>query len=262
MVVKVLFRIGHSLSLLFDGLSLGRGSMLLRLRRVSLGMLCLVGVVGFGLIAFIAQLDWPQMLSGPLPGTPAKVGRVDEAIGLTAPSRARPGIAPGHAQRVRTSGRRGQLLGSPTRRSGLGRSRDLAAAPAQPSPGAAQPVAPVPSGAGEDTQPTAPAPTPSTVPVAAATGVGGSSKDGAKATADRGRAAGLAASRSQGQKSSAKSSTPAGSSPASSAAAKARRDESAAAETPAPASAAETKPSTPAANPASAKEAADAAKSQ
>jgi hypothetical protein len=233
--------------------------MLLRLRRASLGMLCLIGAVGFGLIAFIAQLDWPQMLSGPLPGTPAKVGRVDDAVGLTAPSRPRGAVSPGHtAQRVRTGGRRDQRAGSPARRSGLGRSRDLAAAPTQPSPGAAQPVAPVPAGPGEDAQPTAP----STVPVAAATGGGGSSKEGAKATADGGRAAGLAASKSQGQKSSAKGSTPASSSPANSAAAKARKDESAAAKAPAPASAPEAKPSPPAANPAAAKEAADAAKSQ
>lgn len=256
----MLSKIGQALSHSPDGFSLAPGSMLLRLRRASLGMLCLVGAVGLGLIAFIAQLDWPDVLSGPLPGGSTKVGRVDDAVGLAgaSPARGAATVSPGRAaRRVTTSAvRGGRSPASAGRQAGIGHSRDLATAPPQPSPGSAQPAAPA-----DDGEPAEATPAASAVPVAAGNGRG-SSKGSAKATADGGKAtADLTASKSKGQKSSAKSSAPASSNSAGSAAAKAHQDESAAGKSPAPAPEPEAKPS-PAAGPASAKEAADAANSK
>jgi hypothetical protein len=265
MVVKVASRIGQALSHSLDGFSLAPNSMLLRLRRVSLGVLCLVAAVGLGLIAFIAQLDWPAVLSGPLPGAPTKVGRLDDAVGLTSPSQHPIGVSSRRAAvPLPASVARGRHRGSAEARSGLGRSRNLAGAPLQPSPGAAQPVAPAPASPGDVPRPVESAPA-ATVPVSTTEG-GGSSRGSAKATADGGKAAGLNGSNSQGQKSSsqgqkssAKSSQPATSNAGGSAAAKAQQDESGAGKPPAPAP--EAKPS-PGTSPASAKEAADAANSQ
>ncbi|HMC50148.1 MAG TPA: hypothetical protein VKH20_05845, partial [Solirubrobacterales bacterium] len=59
--------------------------MLLRLRRASIALLGLVGAVGLGLVIFISQIGWPGVFSGPLPGTPTRVGAVDDTIALTHP---------------------------------------------------------------------------------------------------------------------------------------------------------------------------------
>ena len=85
MDVKVASKVGHALTRSLGGLSLADGSMLLRLRRASIALLGLVGAVGLGLVFFISQIGWPGVLSGPLPGTPTRVGTVHDAIALTAP---------------------------------------------------------------------------------------------------------------------------------------------------------------------------------
>src|SRR5438552_2795132 len=83
MDVKVASKLGHSLTRSLGGLSLAEGSMLLRLRRASIALLGLVGAVGLGLVFFISQIGWPGVISGPLPGTPTRVGTVHDAIALT-----------------------------------------------------------------------------------------------------------------------------------------------------------------------------------
>src|SRR3954453_6946541 len=90
MDVKVASKIGHALTRSLGGLSLADGSMLLRLRRASIALLGLVGAVGLGLVFFISQIGWPGVLSGPLPGTPTRVGAVHDAIALT---HSRPAVA-------------------------------------------------------------------------------------------------------------------------------------------------------------------------
>ncbi len=76
--------------------SLAGDGMLLRLRRASIALLGLVGAVGLGLIFFISQIGWPGVFSGPMPGSPTRVGTVHDAIALTHPG---PALATAGRQR-------------------------------------------------------------------------------------------------------------------------------------------------------------------
>ena len=53
------------------GSSLAGDGLLVRLRSTTIGLLGLVAVVGLGLVAFISQIGWPGVFSGPLPAAPA-----------------------------------------------------------------------------------------------------------------------------------------------------------------------------------------------
>jgi hypothetical protein len=274
MVVKVVSRVGQAFSRSLDSLSLADGSMLLRMRRASIALLALVGAVGLGLIVFIAQLGWPGVVSGPLPGPPTQVGTVHDSIALTETARRAGAIGPAavaageSARNLPQRGTRGSDAGG---RSQLGDGRELTtAAGAKPGQGVDQPVA----------QP-APQPEPATAPPAAsapATAVveappQSSSADQAKkaaanskatetaiakAVSDSSKSTGEAATKSQAQKSASDKGSPSKTSDAASA--KAKRDESAA-KTNAPSPSATPEKSAPAASPAAAKEAADAANS-
>ncbi len=230
--------------------------MLLRLRRASIALLCLVGAVGLSLVVFISQLGWPDVLSGPLPGGPAKVGKVHDAVALHSP----PAVGGGTAVRslggvtagkVAKSGKK-RASGSPTS-SHLGRSHGLTSAPVA-TPG---PSGPAPSPPTSTPAPSGPAPVVSTPasssPTTAVVESEPSSSGAVKASNDSARAAGLAGSKSPGRQSTG-GKDPSTSKTNEQASAKARRDESAA--TP-PAS---SSPAPAATSPAAAKEAADAAK--
>jgi hypothetical protein len=256
MVVKVLSRIGQALAHPFDGLSLAEGSMLLRLRRASIALLCLVGAVGLSLVVFISQLGWPDVLSGPLPGGPAKVGKIHDAVALHSPSAASGGTAAGSLGgvtpgRVAKSGKK-QASGSLTS-SHLGRSHGLSSAPvATPGPSGLVPSSPTSTPAA----PSEPAPVvsaPASSSPTTAVESEQSSSGAVKASNDSARAAGLAGSKSPGRQSTG-GKDPSTSKTNEQASAKARRDESVAAP---PAS---SSPAPAGTSPAAAKEADDAAK--
>jgi hypothetical protein len=254
MVVKVLSKIGQALVHPFDGLSLAEGSMLLRLRRASIALLCLVGAVGLGLVIFISQLGWPDVLSSPLPGGPAKVGKVHDAVALHSPGAAGGGTAARSlgdvtAPRAAKNGKK-QTRGTSTS-SHVGRSHGLTNAPvATPAPSG-----PAPSPPTSTPTPSEPAPvvsTPASSSPATAVESEPSSSGAVKASSDSARAAGLAGSKSPGRQSTG-GKDPSTSKTNDQAGAKARRDESVV--TP-PSSA----PAPAATSPAAAKEADDAAK--
>jgi hypothetical protein len=272
MDVKVASKVGHALTRSLGGLSLAEGSMLLRLRRASIALLALVGAVGLGLVFFISQIGWPGVLSGPLPGTPTRVGTVDDAVALT---RSAPAIAVARPATVSAGGAANRGSG-PSGGSRLGHSKQSAGGAAvHPGHGAGQPSSSQPASEPEPVTPTpAPAATPTvaSAPPASASepvGTGSSSKTSeaavAKAVSDNSKSATTTATKSQGQKSAKDQGSSSGSSKSSEASsAKAKRDESVAKTKakapPPPAPAPASEKSAPAQNPAAAKEAADAAK--
>jgi hypothetical protein len=76
MAVKVASRLRQALSDTVLGSSLAGDGLLIRLRSTSIAILAVVAVVGLGLVAFISQLGWPSVLSGPIPQGPAGGGVV------------------------------------------------------------------------------------------------------------------------------------------------------------------------------------------
>jgi len=276
MGVEVASKVGHALRRSLGGLSLARGSMLLRVRRASIAMLGLVGGVGLGLIFFIAQIGWPAVLSGPLPGTPTRVGTVHDAVALTppapaavaaqpAPGRARKGVggAEYRGSRPSVGSRRGpvkQSGGKAGVRPGHGIDQPGSSQPA-PEPAPA-PVTPAPSPAPSPTVASSPPSAPSE-PVRTSSSSKPSETAVAKAVSDSTKSATATATKSQGQKSTKDETSSVASTKSSEASsAKAKRDESAAktkVKAPPPPSLAPEK-GAPAPNPAAAKEAADAAK--
>jgi hypothetical protein len=273
MDVAVASKVGHVLTRSLGGLSLAEGSMLLRLRRASIALLALVGAVGLGLVFFISQIGWPGVLSGPLPGTPTRVGTVHDAIALThsgpATATSRPAIGAGRGagnavHRGRNSsggsqvGHSKQLGDGAAVHPGHGTDQPGSSQPA-PYP---EPVTPSPTPSATPTVASSPAPSASE-PVKTSSGSKTSEAAVAKAVSDNSRSAAATATKSQGQKSTKDQGSSSGSTKSNEASsAKAKRDESVAktkAKAPsAPAPAPEK--STPAPSPAAAKEAGDAAK--
>lgn len=270
MGIEVASKLGHALTRSLGGLSLADGSMLLRLRRASIALLGLVGAVGLGLVFFISQIGWPGVLSGPLPGTPTRVGTVDDATALSHPgpaiATATPAIANGGrgvtAQRG-TGSSHGSRLGEAKQPAGT---TDVHPGHGTAQPGSSQPaVAP---------EPVAPAPAPATPtvesspppsssePVRTSASTKTSEAAVAKAVSDGGKSATATATKSQGEKSAKDQGSSSGSAKSSEASsAKAHRDEAVAktkAKAPPPVTGPEK--SAPVPSPASAKEAADAAK--
>jgi hypothetical protein len=269
MYVKVASKVGHALTRSLGGLSLAEGSMLLRLRRASIALLGLVGAVGLGLVFFISQIGWPGVLSGPLPGTPTRVGTVHDAIALThsgpAIATARPAVTGAGSAARRGVGSSGgsqlghskQLGGSAGVRPGHGTGQPGSSQPAvEPAPVAPAPVPPA--------APTVESSPPSSTsePVKTSSSTKTSEAAVAKAVGDSSKSATATATKSQGQKSTKDQGASSGSTKSSEASsAKAHRDESVAktkAKAPPPVTAPEK--SAPAPSPAAAKEAADAAK--
>jgi hypothetical protein len=276
MGVEVASKIGHALTRSLGGLSLARGSMLLRLRRASIALLGLVGAVGLGLVFFISQIGWPGVLSGPLPGTPTRVGTVRDAIALThpgsTPATSRP-VAVGSGQGAGEAMRRGV---APSRGSRTGHSKQVRnGTGVHPGHGAAQPGSPQPA-LESAPEPAAPTPAPSATPTATGSPTpspsepvktGSSSETNeaavAKAVSDSSRSAAATATKSQGQKAAKDQGASSGGAKSSEASsAKAKHDESVAkskAKAP-PAPAPTPEKGAPAPSPAAAKEAGDAAK--
>jgi hypothetical protein len=136
MNVAVVSRLRQVLSDTVLGSSLAGDGLLIRLRSTSIAMLAVVAIVGLGLIAFISQLGWPTVFSGPIPPGPALgVVRNDPIAAPRAPAGPR-----AHAARA-------------ARRAAASRARSTreVATPSTPAPG----IAP-----SRQTGPVAEAPTP------------------------------------------------------------------------------------------------------
>lgn len=258
MVVAVASKVGKSVSQSLGGLSLASGGMLLRLRRTSIALLALVGAVGLGLIVFISQLGWPAVLTGPIPSAPQKV-TVERGVALTQPAAVGAGTAAagdGGTAGARTRQGENRADRGAAGESNLAGSRGLtAAADTQPGAGSGQPAVAQP--APQPTTQPSPTTSPPAATIPAAAGNQSSTAAGnAKAASDGARSAELAAAKQQGPKTAAKDPASAGGSKSADlASVKAQHDGSTAAD-PAP----PTAPPAPAANPAAAKEAADAAR--
>jgi hypothetical protein len=267
MVVKVASKVGHALTRSLGGLSLAEGSMLLRLRRASIALLGLVGAVGLGLVFFISQIGWPGVISGPLPGTPTRVGTVHDAIALTRPgpaiaSAGRGASGAAHRSSAVSGGSQPRNSRQPGGSAGVHPGRGASQpGSSQPAP-APEPVAPTPAPAPTPTVASSPSPSTSE-PVKTSSSSTTSEAAVAKAVGDNSKSTAATATKSQGQKSANEQGSSSGSTKSSEASsAKAKRDESVAktkAKAPPPPVTAPEK-STPAPSPAAAKEAADAAK--
>jgi len=129
--------------------------MLIRLRSTTIGLLGLVTVVGLGLVAFVSQIGWPGVLSGPLPAAPAPGVVQNDTIALAQaephPLVATRGIA---GRRPRTSANRHGETASGVE-SDVAGADQLTEAPAEP------PASPDPGPSGPPAQP---APTPTSEP--------------------------------------------------------------------------------------------------
>jgi hypothetical protein len=165
MAVVVLSRRGFLLPQ-FVANPAGNG-LLARVRALSFALLGLTTAVGLGLVAFISQIGWPDVLGGPIPGFPADHGAVHNRVvaarpagplrGLTlgAGSQASVGSTPsGAAAALRTSG----LSGS---------NKASAPSPSKPSHDGDQPSGHGTAGGQPGAQPPAgaPAPVPVSIPV-------------------------------------------------------------------------------------------------
>jgi hypothetical protein len=274
MGVKVASKVGHALTRSLGGLSLAEGSMLLRLRRASIALLGLVGAVGLGLVFFISQIGWPGVLSGPLPGTPTRVGTVHDAIALTRSGPATAVVRPATASAGQSASgvaHRGVGLSGGSRPGHP--KQPVVGTAVHPGHGTDQPGSSQPAPAPE---PVTPAPAPAETPTVASSAppsepvkTSPSSKTSeaaiAKAVSDNSKSTAATATKSQGQKSANDQGSSSGSTKSSEASsAKAKHDESAAkakAKAPPPATPTPTPgKSAPAPSPAAAKEAADEAK--
>lgn len=94
MSVVVGSRLRQTLSNATLGSSLAGDGLLIRLRSTTIGLLGLVAVVGLGLVAFISQIGWPSVLSGPLPAA-APGGVVHNDTIALVQAKAHPTPAPG-----------------------------------------------------------------------------------------------------------------------------------------------------------------------
>jgi len=248
--------------------------MLLRMRRASIGLLGLVGGVGLGLVFFISQIGWPGVLSGPLPGTPTRVGTVHNAVALTHPGPAIAAARPAPESAVQGAGGVAHRGSGPSGSSRLGHAkqshgntgvhagRDISQPSSSQPASEPETVTPAPSPAPIPTVASSPPSTPSE-PVGTSSSSKPSEAAVAKAVSDNSKSATATASKSQGQKSTNDEASSGGSAKSSEASsAKAKRDESVAktkAKAPPSPSPAPEK-SVPAPSPAAAKEAGDAAK--
>jgi hypothetical protein len=176
MLVEVRFKLRQALSETVFGSSLAGDGLLVRLRSTSIALLAVVAVIGLGLVAFILQLGWPTVFSGPIPEGPGVgVVRNDSIEMPRAPVRAGVDVARARVVAARHRGTRGTPSSVPSE-AGLAPSRQTEPAPAESSP----PFSPTPSH--PVVQPTGTT-EPETVVVTAPVGSTGEPTDGDAGTA-------------------------------------------------------------------------------
>jgi hypothetical protein len=141
--LKVRTKLRQALSEVVLGSSLAGDGLLVRLRSTSIALLAVVAVVGLGLVAFISQLGWPTVLSGPIPeGPELGVVRNDSIEMPLSPARSEAGTS--RARRAAAPAARDARDPHRSTAPGgdLAPSRQTEPAPGESSP----PVKPVPSG--------------------------------------------------------------------------------------------------------------------
>jgi hypothetical protein len=97
MDVKVLSRLGQTLSRRLSESSVVGNSMLVRLRSGTIGLLGIVTAVGLGMVMLLSQQGWPDVASGPLPPRPPSRFVQHETIAVptaVSPRRSAPRTAP------------------------------------------------------------------------------------------------------------------------------------------------------------------------
>jgi hypothetical protein len=108
-------------------------TMLLRMRSVTTALLGLIAAIGLGLVAFISQQGWTDVLDGAIPDPPVELRISHDANAGSARAPAE-GRAERRGRRGEVTSRLKQSAGSGSAESGVSGSRQVAAVPA-PSPG-------------------------------------------------------------------------------------------------------------------------------
>jgi hypothetical protein len=156
MTVKVASRLRQALSDTVLGSSLAGDGLLVRLRSTSIAILAVVAVVGLGLVAFISQLGWPSVLSGPIPQGPARGVIHNDPIALA--RKAPQPAAPASSARPDSDALGESGISSPAVLIPESVPPPVAAPPAGAGPpGGSPPSHPSPSPAGKSPEPSAPA---------------------------------------------------------------------------------------------------------
>ncbi len=171
MPVEVDFKLRQSFSRAVLGSSLAGDGLLVRLRSTSIALLAVVAAIGLGLVAFISQMGWPAVFSGPIPAGP-ELGAVrnDPIVAPRAP--ARPGFHALHPVRgAAATGARGTPAAAPTADPNLGLTL---AHQTQPAPVESTPAPPTSPSPEPVTQPVT-SPQPTAVVVTAPSGTAGPS---------------------------------------------------------------------------------------
>jgi hypothetical protein len=135
-------RLRQALSDTVLGAGLAGDGLLVRLRRATIALLATVAAVGLGLIAFVSQVGWPTVLSGPIPAGPEPGVLQNAPIAAARPAVSQPSTrAQPSVRRLARAPLEGAEVGAPSVRSGseVGSSRPAEAPPAEPAPPAQSP---------------------------------------------------------------------------------------------------------------------------
>jgi hypothetical protein len=142
MSVEMASRLRQTLSDTVLGSSLAGNGLLVRMRRATIALLAVVAAVGLGLIAFVSQVGWPTVFSGPIPAGPEPGVVYNDPIAAPrlfvsqSSTRAQAAVRRAAATRLEGAG-----AGAPSVRPGseVGSSHQLEAPPVEPAPPAQSP---------------------------------------------------------------------------------------------------------------------------
>ncbi|HEX5374626.1 MAG TPA: hypothetical protein VFW48_00545 [Solirubrobacterales bacterium] len=142
MSVEVASRFRQALSRTVLGSSLAGDGLLVRMRRATIALLAVVAAVGLGLIAFVSQVGWPTVFSGPIPAGPEPGVVRNDPIAAPRLFASQPGTrVQGVVRRAAGTLREGAGAGAPSVLSGseVGSSHQAEAPPVEPAPPAPAP---------------------------------------------------------------------------------------------------------------------------
>jgi len=141
----------------------GGPGLLVRMRSTTTLLLSLIAAVGLGLVAFVSQQGWPNVLDGAIPNPPVEL-RISKGAAVGPSAQSLPSSQAANRTGKRTPASRGGA-GDQTADSALSGSRQIAATPVPaPAPTATQPetTAPVPQPTAQSPANSAPASSPVT----------------------------------------------------------------------------------------------------
>ncbi len=142
MSVEVAPRLRQALSNSVLGSSLAGDGLLVRLRRATIALLAVVAAVGLGLIAFVSQVGWPTVFSGPIPAGPEPGVVRNDPIAAPRLFVSQPSTrAQAAVRRAAATSLEGAGVRAPSVRSGseIGSSHQVEAPPVEPAPPAQSP---------------------------------------------------------------------------------------------------------------------------